>query len=192
MRIIGGRHRGRALAAPEGFEVRPTSDRARESLFNILEHGRFSPDGISPLRGAHVLDAFAGTGALGLEALSRGAERLVAMDVKSAAIACIKANARALGDLARVTLFQCDATKPPRPLAGPAGSPCSLVFLDPPYKSGLGSAALTALAEAGWIAAGAICVLEVDKSEHGAAPDGYAILDERSYGKAKLVFMRYS
>ncbi len=192
MRIIGGRHRGRALAAPEGHDVRPTSDRARESLFNILEHGKFSADGVSPLRGAHVLDAFAGTGALGLEAVSRGAERLVAMDRDADSIACIRANARTLGELAQVTLFQCDATRPPRPLAGPSGTPCSLVFLDPPYKSGLGSAALTALAAAGWIAPGAICVLEVDRTEHGTAPAGFEITDERSYGKAKLVFMRYS
>lgn len=191
MRIVGGRHRGRPLQAPEGSDVRPTADRARESLFNILEHGRFSADGISPLRGAHVLDAFAGTGALGLEALSRGAARLVAMDNAADAIACIRANARALGELARVTLFQCDAARPAPPPAGPAGTPCSLVFLDPPYKSGLGPAALAALAGAGWIAPGAICVLELDKAEHGLAPEGFTILDERRYGKAKLVFLRF-
>ena len=191
MRIVGGRHRGRPLAAPEGVDIRPTADRARESLFNILEHGKFSPDGISPLRGACVLDAFAGTGALGLEALSRGAERLTCMDSQASSIACIRANARTLGELARVTLFQADATRPPRPPAGPAGTPCGLVFLDPPYKSGLGPAALAALAGAGWIAPGAICILEVDKAEHGTAPDGFEILDERRYGKARLVFMRF-
>jgi 16S rRNA (guanine966-N2)-methyltransferase len=191
MRIVGGKHRGRPLAAPQGSEVRPTADRTRESLFNILEHGRFSADGTSPLRGAFVLDAFAGTGAVGFEALSRGAERLVAMDAQAEAIACIRANARTLGEVARVTLFQCDATKPPRPPAGPAGTPCGLVFLDPPYQSGLGLAALGALAAAGWIAPGAVCVLEIDKSEHGTAPDGFTILDERRYGKAKLVFMRF-
>lgn len=192
MRIVGGRHRGRPLAAPEGLDVRPTSDRTRESLFNIIEHGRFSVDGISPLRGASVLDAFAGTGALGFEALSRGAERLTCMDNQASSIACIRANARTLGELANVTLFQTDATKPPRPPAGPAGTPCGLVFLDPPYKSGLGPAALTALAAADWIAPGAICVLEVDKAEHGTAPEGFDIMDERRYGKAKLVFMRFN
>ena len=191
MRIVGGRHRGRPLQAPEGMDVRPTADRTRESLFNILEHGRFSADGISPLRGAFVLDAFAGTGALGLEALSRGAERLVVMDAAADSVACVKANARVLGELARVTLFQCDATKPPPPPAGPAGTPCTLVFLDPPYHSGLGPAALGALAESGWIAPGAICVLEVDKAEHGSAPEGFEITDERRYGKAKLVFLRF-
>lgn len=190
MRIVGGRHRGRLLAAPEGMDVRPTADRARESLFNILEHGKFSADGTSPLRGAFVLDAFAGTGALGFEALSRGAERLVCMDSQAASVACIRANARSLGEVARLTVYQADATRPPRPTAGPAGTPCGLVFLDPPYASGLGGPALLALAAAGWIAPGAICVLEVGKAEHGTAPDGFAILDERRYGKAKLVFMR--
>ena len=191
MRIVGGRHRGRPLGSPEGADVRPTADRTRESLFNILEHGKFSADGTSPLRGAFVLDVFAGTGALGFEALSRGAERLVAVDKAADAIACFRANARTLGEVARTTLFQCDATKPPRPPAGPAGTPCSLVFLDPPYMSGLGPAYLSALAEAGWIAPGAICVLEVGKAEHGAAPKGFTILDERRYGKAKLVFLRF-
>ena len=196
MRIVGGKHRGRPLDAPQGSEVRPTADRTRESLFNILEHGKFSADGTSPLRsfqgrGAHVLDAFAGTGALGFEALSRGAERLVAMDVQAESIACIRANARTLGEVAQVTLFQCDATRPPRPPAGPAGTPCGLVFLDPPYRSGLGPPALTALAAAGWVAPGAICVLEIGTAEHGTAPDGFTILDERRYGKAKLVFMRF-
>lgn len=196
MRIVGGRHRGRKLAAPEGMEVRPTADRTRESLFNILEHGKFSADGTSPLHGSHgrgafVLDAFAGTGALGFEALSRGAERLVCMDSHADSIACIRANARTLGEVVRLTVFQADATKPPRPPAGPAGTPCGLVFLDPPYGSGLGGPALAALAAAGWIAPGAICILEVGRAEHGTAPEGFTILDERHYGKAKLVFLRY-
>ncbi len=191
MRIVGGKHRGRPLEAPQGLETRPTADRTRESLFNILEHGKFSADGTSPLRGAFVLDAFAGSGALGFEALSRGAERLVAMDAQAESIACMRANARTLGEVARVTLFQCDATRPPRPPAGPAGTACGLVFLDPPYRSGLGPAALTALAAAGWIAPGAISVLEIGAAEHGTAPDGFTILDERRYGKAKLVFMRF-
>lgn len=190
MRIVGGRHRGRPLSAPEGLDVRPTADRTREALFNILEHGKFSADGTSPIRGAHVLDAFAGTGALGFEALSRGAERLVCMDSQAAAVAAIRANARALNEVARVTIFQCDATKPPRPPTGPAGAPCSLVFLDPPYQSGLGPPALAVLADAGWIAPGAVCVLEVERSEHGSAPEGFTIVDERRYGKAKLVFLR--
>jgi 16S rRNA (guanine966-N2)-methyltransferase len=192
MRIVGGRHRGRPLAAPEGMDVRPTADRTRESLFNILEHGKFSVDGTSPLRGAFVLDAFAGTGALGFEALSRGAERLVCMDSQATSVACIRANARTLGEVVRLTVYQADATKPPRPPAGPAGTPCGLVFLDPPYNSGLGGPALEALAAAGWMAPGAICVLEVGKAEHGSAPAGFTILDERRYGKAKLVFLRYA
>lgn len=191
MRIVGGRHRGRQLVAPEGLDVRPTADRTRESLFNILEHGKHSADGTSPLRGAFVLDAFAGTGAVGFEALSRGAERLVCMDSHGDSVAAIKANARALGELVRTTVFQSDATRPPRPPAGPAGTPCSLVFLDPPYQSGLGAPALEALAAAGWIAEGAICIVEVGNRESVAAPPGFEPVDERRYGKAKLLFLRY-
>lgn len=190
MRIVGGRHRGRTLSAPEGAEIRPTADRARESLFNILEHGRLSRDGLSVLRGAAVLDAFAGTGALGFEALSRGAERLTCMDSSAKAIDAIKANARVLGELARTTVFRADPTRPPRPPAGPAGQPCGLVFLDPPYESGLGAPALSALAASGWIADGAICVMELPAREEFTPPGGFETVDERRYGKARLVFMR--
>lgn len=190
MRIVGGRHRGRTLKAPEGSEVRPTSDRARESLFNILEHGRLSRDGVSIVRDAVVLDAFAGTGALGFEALSRGAARLTCMEESPDAVAGIKANARALGELARTTVYRVDATKPPLPPPGPAGQACSLVFLDPPYGSGLGAPALTALRDAGWIAPEAICVLEVSARESFTPPPGFEIVDERRYGKARFVFLR--
>jgi 16S rRNA (guanine966-N2)-methyltransferase len=190
LRIVGGRHRGRVLTAPEGSDIRPTSDRARESLFNILEHGRLSLDGVSAVRDAVVLDAFAGTGALGFEALSRGAARLASMDSSAESVASIKANARALGELARTTIYRADATKPPRPPAGPAGAACSLIFLDPPYDSGLGAPALAALAASGWIAEGAICVLELSAREEFTPPAGFTIVDDRRYGKARLLFMR--
>src|SRR5262245_66685262 len=113
MRSVAGKHRGRRIAAPEGHDVRPTSDRAREALFNILEHGRFTTDGTSLLVGAHVLDVFAGSGALGLEALSRGAAHLTCIESGAAARAVLRANVEALGETARVTLVQADATKPP-------------------------------------------------------------------------------
>ncbi len=186
MRIVGGSHRGRPLAAPEGGTVRPTSDRARESLFNILEHGRWAADG-SPIAGARVLDAFAGTGALGLEALSRGAEQVTFLEQSSAAMAALKANIAALKEGARAVVLRGDATAPTR-----APAPCSLVFLDPPYGKELGPAALQALASAGWIAADAVVVLEVGAKEGFAAPDGFAIEDERRYGAARLVLMRYA
>ena len=187
MRIVAGKHRGRRIAAPEGHDVRPTSDRARESLFNILQHGNFTSDGTSPLIDARVLDVFAGSGALGLEALSRGAVHLTCIENSATARAALRANAKALGETARVTVVQADATKPPA-AAGPA---CSLVLMDPPYRSGLAAPALAALAERGWLADGAICVVEVSAAESLEAPAGFTPLDERRYGKAKLVFLRY-
>ena len=187
MRIVAGRHRGRRIAAPEGNDVRPTSDRAREALFNILQHGRFTADGTSPLIDAHVLDVFAGSGALGLEALSRGAAHLTCIENSATARSVLRANAKALGETARLTVVQADATKPPTA----SGPPCRLVLMDPPYCSGLATPALTALAERGWLAEGAICVVEISAAESLEAPTGFTPLDERRYGKAKLVFLCY-
>ena len=185
MRIVGGSHRGRPIAVPEGDKVRPTSDRARESLFNILEHGRWAAAG-SPIAGARVLDAFAGTGALGLEALSRGAAHVTFLELAPVALAVLKTNVAALREGARVTIQRGDAVAPPR-----AAEPCSLVFLDPPYGKDLAPPTLKNLVAAGWIAADAVVVLEVGAKEDFAAPVGFTIEDERRYGAARLVLMRY-
>ncbi len=184
MRIIGGRHRGRRLLAPPGETVRPTSDRAREALFDILSHGRFAADGI-PFAGAAVLDAFAGTGALGLEALSRGAAEVVFFERDPKALAILRRNVASLGESARAEILPCDATRPPR-----AGLRCAVAFLDPPYRSGLAAAALGAIAAAGWLAADALAVIEVGAQEELAPPAGFAPLDGRVYGAARLVFLR--
>jgi len=186
MRIVAGKHRGRSIAAPKGLDVRPTSDRAREALFNILEHGHFTANGTSLLIGAHVLDIFAGSGALSLEALSRGAAHVTFIENSATARAALRANARKLGELARVTVVQADATKLPV-----AGEPCELVLMDPPYRSGLAARALSALAERGWLAKGAICVAEISAAEPFEAPAEFTPLDDRRYGKAKIVFLRY-
>jgi 16S rRNA (guanine966-N2)-methyltransferase len=186
MRIVAGKHRGRRIAAPEGHDVRPTSDRAREALFNILQHGDFTTAGTSPLIDARVLDVFAGSGALGLEALSRGAAHVTCIENSATARSALRANAKALGETARVTVVQADATKPP-----PASAPCTLVLMDPPYRSGLAAPALAALAERGWLADGAICVVEISAAESLETPAGFTPLDERRYGKAKLVFLRH-
>src|ERR1700751_6016617 len=134
MRIVAGRHRGRRLLAPPGETVRPTSDRAREALFNILSHGQLAAEGI-PFAGAAVLDAFAGTGALGLEALSRGAAEAAFIERDPEALATLRQNIAALGEDFHSRVVPGDATRPPRaPLA------CALVFLDPPYRSGVAAA----------------------------------------------------
>lgn len=189
MRIVAGRHRGRAIMAPPGEEIRPTSDRARESLFNILAHRRLAKDdATSPLAGAVVLDAFCGTGALALEALSRGAAAAILMDNSPTALAIARANLRALGEEAHASVVLADAVEPPA--KGPSQAPATLVFLDPPYRSGLGAPALAALDGRGWIAPEAVVVVESEARGAFEAPAGFTLVDERRYGKAKIRFLR--
>ena len=185
MRIVAGRHRGRRLLAPPGETVRPTSDRAREALFNILSHGNLAAGGI-PFAQKAVLDAFAGTGALGLEALSRGAAEAVFIEPDRQALAILRKNIEALGEGARARVVPGDATRPQR-----ATSACAVVFLDPPYRSGFAGPALAALAAAGWLAPDALAVIELGAREHFAPPAGVTLLEERVYGAARLVFLRY-
>jgi 16S rRNA (guanine966-N2)-methyltransferase len=185
MRIIAGRHRGRLLAAPPGEDVRPTGERAREALFNILAHGKFAAVGPA-YGGVRVLDAFAGTGAFGLEALSRGAAEVVFIENSRAALPILRQNIAALGETTRTRIVSGDATAPPRGLA-----PATLAFLDPPYGKGLGARALTALAEAGWLEAGALCIVEISAKERIEPPPGFISLDERRYGAARLAFLRF-
>ncbi|SMH59308.1 16S rRNA (guanine(966)-N(2))-methyltransferase RsmD [Azospirillum agricola] len=182
MRIVGGRHRGRRLVAPDGRDTRPTTDRTRESLFNILTHADWAPD----IEGAVVLDAFCGTGALGLEALSRGAARCSFLDSGRAALDAVRANVAALGEAEVATVLRADATRPP------AGQPCALAFLDPPYAKGLAPVALAALSRAGWLANGALAVVEVGEGDPMPAPDGFTLLDERRYGDTRILFLTHA
>ncbi len=186
MRIVAGKHRGRSIEAPPGDAVRPTSDRARESLFNILEHGKLAKGGLSPIRGARVLDVFCGTGALGLEALSRGAVHATFIDNDAGTLRLARENAAKLGESEHATFLQGDAAHPPR-----ATDACAIAFLDPPYSSGLVTPALSALAGAGWFAPEAIAVIETATREDVTPPGGFHVVDERRYGKAKLTFLVY-
>ncbi|RMD64256.1 MAG: 16S rRNA (guanine(966)-N(2))-methyltransferase RsmD [Alphaproteobacteria bacterium] len=190
MRIVAGRHRGRRLEAPEGLGVRPTADRTREAVFNILTGGRLDWRGggespTNPLIGARVLDAFAGTGALGLEALSRGAGHVTFMESQAAALAVCRHNVSALDEEARASVLQADVLRPP-----PAPAPCHLVLMDPPYGQDMATPALRALRAAGWIAPGAIVTVELMAREPFAAPEGFSVVDERKYGKARVVFLQ--
>jgi 16S rRNA (guanine966-N2)-methyltransferase len=188
VRIVAGSHRGRALVAPEGREVRPTSDRAREALFNILVHGGFGEGGGSILQGARVVDGFAGTGALGLEALSRGAAHATFIERDRAALAALRRNIAALKEEGRTRIVQADATAPP-----PAAQPAILALLDPPYRSGLGAPALLALARGRWLASGALASLEIAaRGEEFAPPEGFTVEDERRYGAAKILLLRHA
>jgi len=190
LRIVAGELKGRPIRTPDrktdaGRDLRPTADRVRESLFNVLLHGI---DGVE-LKGATVIDAFAGTGALGLEALSRGAGHAVFIDSSPAAIRQIRENVAHLGLTRRATILKLDAgTLPPPPLA--ANAPAGLAFLDPPYDQGLVPAALSGLAAKGWLAPGAVAVAEVAAKEPLEPPRGFQAIDERTYGRARLVFLR--
>lgn len=185
MRIIAGRHRGRPLRVPGSEGLRPTADRVRESMFDILTHGIDWPG----FDGAHVIDAFAGTGACGLEALSRGATHAAFIDLDPAALMGIRRNATAIGEAWNVALLKLDATRLPPP-PGTAQAPCALAFLDPPYESGFAPPALQGLAGRGWIREGAIAVVEVGAREPLPLPTAFSIEDERVYGAARLVFAR--
>ena len=185
LRIVGGKHRGRAIEAPEGHATRPTASRAREALFNILAHANWRDDGTSPLIDARVLDAFAGSGALGLEALSRGAAHVTFLDNDATVIKLIGENLRKLGETGSAKVVRADATRPP-----PGREPCDLVFLDPPYRSGHAAVALAALAGAGWVAPGAVATVELAHNEDLVPPAGFEAIDERRYGAAKIVILK--
>jgi len=184
VRIVAGTLRGRRLAAPPGRDVRPTGERARAALFNILAHGAAFAD--FSLAGAEVVDAFAGTGALGLEALSRGAARAWFLETDRGALAALARNIKALGVGGRAVALDRDPARP-----GPAPATCALALLDPPYGAGLAAPALAALAREGWLAAGAIAVVEHAAAESCAPPAGFDSLDRRRYGAAAFAFFRW-
>jgi len=183
MRIVGGRFKGQALAGlgkgDAAAHLRPTSDKVRESLFNILEHGDYPP-----LEGARVLDLFAGTGALGFEALSRGAARVLFVDDGAKARALIRENTDRLGAIGPTKIYRRDAAR----LGENHGAPYDLVFLDPPYGKGLGERALASARAGGWLAPGAVVVWE----EGGAitAPPWLAAAAERRYGETWIRLFR--
>jgi len=183
LRIIGGVWRGRSIAVPPE-SVRPTSDRAREAVFNRLIHG-FADHGFR-LPSAVVVDAFAGSGALGLEALSRGAARATFLERDSATAALIKANIATLGAEDRAAVIGADATAPPR-----AAEPCDLLLIDPPYGENVMTASLMGLARAGWLQPGALVVAETGDGAPPVTAEGFKILDSRDYGRATMTFMIY-
>lgn len=184
MRIVAGKNKGRALIAPAGDDTRPTLGRARQSLFDILEHGKFSTTGESLLPGAKVLEAFAGSGAFSFEALSRGAAFATMIDTNRAAQAAQQRNAAALGETKSCRILGGDGTQPPK------GEIQDLVFLDPPYHSGLAPRAIVALAAAGWIGPETLCIVELSSKEAITTSAGFSVLDERRYGPAKFVFLQ--
>jgi 16S rRNA (guanine966-N2)-methyltransferase len=186
MRIVAGRLRGLTLATPKDARVRPTSDRVREAIFNVLAHNDF---GVGfRLQDARVLDLFAGTGALGLEALSRGAKYVLFVDDHAESRALIRQNVEAANATGATKIWRRDAAGL-GPLPANAGGPFELVFLDPPYRKGLVAGALASMREGQWLAPHALIAAEMAEDEIFASPDWVESVDERAYGDTKIVLM---
>jgi len=188
VRITGGRFGGRVLVAPEDDRVRPTSDKVRQAIFNVLRHRDFG-SGFS-LEGASAVDLFAGTGALGLEAISQGAAfaLFVEEDVESRAL--IRRNVEALGLTGATKIWRRDATSL-GPMPAGSGGPFTLGFLDPPYGRSLGSRGIQSLADGGWLAHNAVIVVEGPRGEELLLPQTFECLDDRSYGGTRVRFLRF-
>ena len=183
MRIVGGEFRGRTLAAPKSQTIRPTTDRSRESLFNILSHGH-----AEALAETRVLDLFAGTGALGLEALSRGCRSALFVESGVEGRGIIQKNIESFGLQGRARLFRRDATK-----LGPCGTmgEFDLVFADPPYGQGFGEKALASAARGGWLKHGALIVLEEEAAAEPVLGPEFEPLESRAFGDTVMRFFRY-
>ena len=185
MRIVAGAHRGRPIVAPKGQATRPTGERARQAVFNILAHAAFAPD----LAGARVIDLFAGSGALGLEALSRGASFCLFVETDPAARGIINENLESLGLFGSARVHRRDATALGlRPAAD--GPPFDLAFLDPPYGTSLGELALASLLAGDWLTADALTVFECAADEPAIDIPGFEAVDTRRYGAAQVLFLR--
>jgi len=179
LRIIGGRHGGRRIATAPGDFIRPTSDRVREAMFSIL-------DSKHALADASILDACAGTGALGLEGLSRGAAHVTFFDTDRRALKIVADNIATLGEAAATEVRQADVTHPP-----PAAESCSLAFIDAPYRTDIAARALPALAAAGWLAEGALIVVETERDADLPLPDAFSETGRRTYGSTELHFLEF-
>lgn len=184
MRIVGGKHKGRPLAAPKSQLTRPTSDRAREAIFNVLAHGVDGPG----LDEAQIVDVFAGTGALGLEALSRGAAHVTFVEHNRTATRVLKDNILALNETANATVLERLASS----IGAPKHGPVDYVFLDAPYDQGLSEPTLATLAANGWLKDETILMVEVAAKEALPLPSGFSVAKEKKYGAARAVFLTYS
>jgi 16S rRNA (guanine966-N2)-methyltransferase len=187
LKIISGKHRGRNVRTKESKSVRPTSGKARGAIFNILMHRQFEGFEDSPVIDRSVVDLFCGTGALGLEALSRGAAHVTFVDGSADSIALARDNARSMGEEPNTAFIRSDSTVLPL-----ARRQCSLAFLDPPYNSGLAAKSLASLDKQGWLLPSAVVVAEISSRETLLPPEHFRIADERIYGNSKIIFLQYT
>ncbi len=194
MRITAGTLRGKHIESRPGQSLRPTTSMVREAIFNLLKHGKFlkdetfiRDDNPDLVEGRRVVDIFCGTGALGFEALSRGAEHVILIDQNPQIQALAKQNMQNLGLADKMTFIRSDSTQLPK-----ARIACHLAFIDPPYRSGLAIPALHSLANQGWLAPGAVAVVEQSKKEPSLAPPkGFRIIDERVYSITRVTLLQY-
>lgn len=186
MHIFSGSLKGRKITSPKGKSVRPTSGRTREAIFNILTHGNFLSDSHTAVEDSRVLDLYCGSGALAFEAISRGASHAVLIDIENNNLETVRSNAQRMGIDAQITCIRSDSSNPP-----PARMACNLVFIDPPYKSGLAQKTLSNIAKSGWLSENAIIVMELEKREDVPIPEGFEIITERKYGITKIIVLRW-
>ncbi|HEU5047739.1 MAG TPA: 16S rRNA (guanine(966)-N(2))-methyltransferase RsmD [Rickettsiales bacterium] len=187
LKIIAGKYRGKRIEIKENAKIRPTGSKARGAIFNILMHGQFGASGHSPLIGKPVLDLFCGTGALGLEALSRGASHVTFVDESQASLSLARTNVQHLGEEENARFVRSDSSSLPK-----SYKTHSLAFLDPPYNSGLAPKSLKSLHMQGWLEPDAVIVAELAHKETLEPPEHFTVFDERHYGNTKIVFLRYT
>ena len=183
MRITAGRLKGRAIAVPGGLDVRPTSDKVRQAIFNVLAHGDF---GAFSLEGARVIDLFAGTGALGIEALSRGARYALLIDSAAESRAYLRRNVEAMGLTGVTKIWRRDAAD----LGRNSGDVFDLALLDPPYRKNLLAPALVSLASGAWLGSDAVVVAEMGADETLPSTDDFRLLDDRTYGETRIIYLK--
>lgn len=181
MYVIAGKHKGRRIESPEGRDIRPTASRTREAIFNILAHGRYGEKGL--LKG-RVADVFCGSGAMGLEALSRGAASITFVDKSSEALKAAEHNLKYFGESANARLIRADSSQLPA-----APQPHEILFVDPPYNTGLGIKSLLTALSGGWLAPGGVAVLEQSWKEGVVIPEGYVLESERKYGNTRVLLL---
>lgn len=181
MRIISGAHKGRRIESPEGKEVRPTTARTREAIFNILQHGEY---GEADLLCGRVADIFCGSGAMGLEALSRGASHVTFVDKNRTSIDAVEFNLERFDEQKSARLIRADSTMLP-----PVAEPYQILFLDPPYHTGLAEKSLKTAHQGGWVDEGSVVMLELSAKEEVKFPAAYRVKEERRYGNSKVVIL---
>jgi 16S rRNA (guanine966-N2)-methyltransferase len=182
MYVIAGKHRGRRIEAPEGKAVRPTASRTREAVFNILSHGRYA--GETPLLQGRIADIFCGSGAMGLEAFSRGATSVTFVDKSRDSLEAAEYNLKHFGEDKRAKLIRADSSILP-----PAPHPHEIVFIDPPYRSGLAIPALNTALKGGWLAPEGVAVVEQAWKEPVTIPEGWQQIDDRKYGNTRILLL---